>query len=59
MSRERLTDRELVERAAEACRQAQEHFAEQRTDDARLWLMKALYASDQLRAKRGPKRQSL
>lgn len=59
MSREWPTDQELVERAAEACRQAQEHFAEQRADDARLWLMKALYASDQLRAKHGQKRQPL
>ncbi len=38
----------LADRAAEACERAQALFAEGRVDDGRRWLMKALYASDQL-----------
>jgi hypothetical protein len=38
----------LADKAAEACEQARALFAERRVDDGRRWLMKALYASDQL-----------
>ena len=38
----------LADKAAEACERAQAMFAERRVDDGRHWLMKALYASDQL-----------
>jgi hypothetical protein len=38
----------LAVKAAEACERAQSLFAEGRVDDGRRWLMKALYASDQL-----------
>ncbi len=38
----------LADKAAEACERAQALFAERQVDDGRRWLMKALYASDQL-----------
>ena len=38
----------LADKAAEACERAQAMFAERRIGDGRRWLMKALYASDQM-----------
>ena len=38
----------LADKAAKACARAQAMFAERRVADGRRWLMKALYASDQL-----------
>ncbi len=37
-----------ADKAAEACNRAHVLLVERRVDDGRRWLMKALYASDQL-----------
>jgi hypothetical protein len=49
----------LADKAAEACERARALFAERRVDDGRRWLMKALYASDQLQRLRTHGKQSL
>jgi hypothetical protein len=46
-----LTDEliDLADRAAHACERARTMYSARRLADGRRWLMKALYASDQIR----------